>query len=74
MSKLLKDYQEFVAGEEDMQNINEKTALMWLKRFLHVASYLPMEPPSESLVGKNKAIMSLLFAKDGEYGPLWASI
>jgi hypothetical protein len=67
---MLRLYQDFVAGEEDMQHIDERTSLMYVKRFVHVASYLPMEPPSESsesLRGKNEAMMLLLFAKDGTY-------
>ena len=71
MLTLSKEYAAFVAEEDDMQDVDAKTSLMYVKRFVHVASYLPLAPPIDSsgcLLGmKHKAMMSLLFARDGKY-------
>lgn len=66
---LAKDYIAFVAGETQMKNVDEKTAVMNLKRFVHVASYLPLKPsPDIGLQGLNKSeVLTLLFVRDPSY-------
>lgn len=67
LDHLVRDYIDFIKRDESIQDIDYKTAVRNMKRFIHVASYIPLEIPLPSDVPLLNDLMEVLFSKRQRY-------
>ena len=68
----VKEYVEFVSQHPEIKAVDGKTGVKNMGRFIHVASYIPLSPPSAAPITATPIVtkeemMTLLFARDVKY-------
>jgi hypothetical protein len=68
----VKEYVEFVSQHPEIKAVDGKTGVKNMGRFVHVASYIPLSPPSATPIAATPIVtkeemMALLFARDVKY-------
>jgi hypothetical protein len=70
LATLTNNYMAFISMQDGI-NINTTAAMKQVKRCLHVATYLPLEPSSSSSPENVAEMMTLLFGNSLAYYPYY---
>ena len=64
---LVREYVDFVSQHPEIKAVDRKKGVQNMGRCIHVASYIPLSPPSATLIVDKQEMLALLFARDVKY-------